>query len=645
MSENPEDNTIKTDPPKEDSEGHDMFWNERKYNLIKLNKKIEKWKRLRAVSFQRLVIATAMCLFSLGIGVYLFTQNEDNMDVVNVKNKEKSKSFKNKDMHILVNEMLKSMSGYLMKLYSGIDNELNSENDELDSDNNEYNNSDVRNKKDEVLYITIALVIMLLIAQKQEESKILKDKNEVYLKCIKSLLRIINVFMDAIAAEDTGKFIEFFSVVDKKNNKVKYYHDRAIEQQYIRKALFTMKLFKNDSLPKEKHSCETKNLSIRKSKLIDIELFNSIKDNNYIDKVLDLVDLLESNKDKLGTLNTKLFEPFKFQSSDLKDLKDLIEVFLIQEKSSESNLDKIMPKKMNLLVKLFEKYNKKDFFQLLELDSESEFETVKKMLKKIVLFNETSQNNLFNYFEIENKTLGLVDFSKDLLKDLGITTTELLKIKRMLKKLISLEKLINSSDKFDTDLPKPIELDTILFENKQSQDLDVYKLIVKNFNLMMVENIKKTSDKKELDKLSKDENENKDIKSEYNNDGNSSIVKNIDDNKCPKLGELVKKIETEIRYKSNMALNDNPVLKDIDLDDLEEKIGAILIGIKKRISEYPNDETKKIEDEISSLRTKVISIKNEAIMEKYFISKVDIFDKIFGQYKNEKRMNAMSTLF
>ncbi|CAG8839515.1 22798_t:CDS:2, partial [Racocetra persica] len=49
-------------PSKEEdlTKGHDMAWNERKYNLIKLNKHVEKWKVLRTSSFQRLVIAAAL---------------------------------------------------------------------------------------------------------------------------------------------------------------------------------------------------------------------------------------------------------------------------------------------------------------------------------------------------------------------------------------------------------------------------------------------------------------------------------------------------------------------------------------------------------------------------------------------------------
>src|SRR5690242_5076313 len=61
-------------PSKEEdlTKGHDMAWNERKYNLIKLNKHVEKWKVLRTSSFQRLVIAAALCILSLGFGCYLF---------------------------------------------------------------------------------------------------------------------------------------------------------------------------------------------------------------------------------------------------------------------------------------------------------------------------------------------------------------------------------------------------------------------------------------------------------------------------------------------------------------------------------------------------------------------------------------------
>ncbi|CAG8455842.1 25565_t:CDS:2 [Dentiscutata erythropus] len=54
--------------------------NERKYNLIKLNKNVTKWRELRASSFQRLVIATAICIFSLGFGGYLYISNKDSVE-------------------------------------------------------------------------------------------------------------------------------------------------------------------------------------------------------------------------------------------------------------------------------------------------------------------------------------------------------------------------------------------------------------------------------------------------------------------------------------------------------------------------------------------------------------------------------------
>ncbi|CAG8601224.1 3177_t:CDS:2, partial [Dentiscutata heterogama] len=52
---------------------------ERKYTLIKLNKSVEKWKHLRASSFQRLVVAAAICIFSLGIGCYLYISDKDSI--------------------------------------------------------------------------------------------------------------------------------------------------------------------------------------------------------------------------------------------------------------------------------------------------------------------------------------------------------------------------------------------------------------------------------------------------------------------------------------------------------------------------------------------------------------------------------------
>ncbi|CAG8498670.1 9725_t:CDS:2, partial [Dentiscutata erythropus] len=53
---------------------------ERKYNLLKLNKSVGKWKKLRVYSFQRLVIAAAICAFSLGIGCYLYISDKDSIE-------------------------------------------------------------------------------------------------------------------------------------------------------------------------------------------------------------------------------------------------------------------------------------------------------------------------------------------------------------------------------------------------------------------------------------------------------------------------------------------------------------------------------------------------------------------------------------
>ncbi|CAG8515344.1 3139_t:CDS:2, partial [Racocetra persica] len=56
-----------------------MSWNERKYNLIKLYKNVQSWKKLRNLSFRRLVITAAVCIFSFGIGCYLLTTKEDDI--------------------------------------------------------------------------------------------------------------------------------------------------------------------------------------------------------------------------------------------------------------------------------------------------------------------------------------------------------------------------------------------------------------------------------------------------------------------------------------------------------------------------------------------------------------------------------------
>ncbi|CAG8519173.1 8044_t:CDS:2, partial [Racocetra persica] len=56
-----------------------MSWDERKFNLIKLKENFEKWKELRISSFRRLIIAAIICIFSLGISVYLFTTDEKSL--------------------------------------------------------------------------------------------------------------------------------------------------------------------------------------------------------------------------------------------------------------------------------------------------------------------------------------------------------------------------------------------------------------------------------------------------------------------------------------------------------------------------------------------------------------------------------------
>lgn len=56
-----------------------MSLDERKYNLIKLNKNVKKLRKLWILSFKRLVIAATICILSLGIGFYLFNADKDSI--------------------------------------------------------------------------------------------------------------------------------------------------------------------------------------------------------------------------------------------------------------------------------------------------------------------------------------------------------------------------------------------------------------------------------------------------------------------------------------------------------------------------------------------------------------------------------------
>ncbi|CAG8541133.1 7965_t:CDS:2 [Racocetra fulgida] len=122
----------------------------------------------------------------------------------NKKSKLERKSTQNKDMHILVNEMFKSTSGFLKKYYS-------------------YYNGEA-NEKNEFLCITVILVTTILIACEitilqrklltenfMEKENPSKDNDQIlkrYQKNIVNLLRTINSYMNTIT-DDAGSIIKF----------------------------------------------------------------------------------------------------------------------------------------------------------------------------------------------------------------------------------------------------------------------------------------------------------------------------------------------------------------------------------------------------------------------------------------------------
>ncbi|RIB22380.1 hypothetical protein C2G38_999864 [Gigaspora rosea] len=113
-----------------ENDGENKHCDERKYSLIRLNKHVEKWKKLRASSFQRLVIAAAMCILSFGLGYYLYISDEDSIKLT-MKRIVSTTVFGIGSIGVLV-ESLKS----LKILFTKEKNEKN-EKDEKNEKNNE----------------------------------------------------------------------------------------------------------------------------------------------------------------------------------------------------------------------------------------------------------------------------------------------------------------------------------------------------------------------------------------------------------------------------------------------------------------------------------------------------------------------------
>ncbi|CAG8664765.1 7436_t:CDS:2, partial [Racocetra persica] len=330
------------------SVGHDMAWNERKYNLIKLNKNVEKWKVLRKVNdcvvsnskkncpkkldssqsspllfVKALIKHINVIAVSLCITYYIPQLDEvdetkeadtnkweqsksddkelepDDKKTSDKKSKLEHKSARYKDMHILVNEMFKSTSGFLKKYYSYY---------------NEY-----ENEENEFLCITVILVTTMLIACEitilqrklvtenfKDKEKPSKDDDQIlncYQKNILYLLVTINSYMNTIT-DDAGRIIKF---IPEKN--FQRYYPGTIDHSYMRKSLLAIELINDlDHKYDEDYLLTMKKLN---SPFLNLQaIFNTISDEKALGSDdsynIDLIGLYHKLENEMDTNQSEL---------------------------------------------------------------------------------------------------------------------------------------------------------------------------------------------------------------------------------------------------------------------------------------------------------------------------------------------------
>ncbi|CAG8472706.1 9624_t:CDS:1 [Racocetra fulgida] len=574
------------DPPK-DPEKLEMFWNERKYNLIKLKKSIDKWKKLRAYSFQRLVLAFAICVFSLGLGCYLYIADKDEIEST---------------LKIVSTSIFGAGSGgILFKSLTSLKNLFkNKQVKEKD------NNKDTEYKIDDTIVTN----------SKNNCPSRLNYLERSPIKFVKKLIENIHIMMIwrtiwvslMSCSFIILSIITIFLIIY--NTKASIFHNLTIILisfscfcllEVIAVALcITYYIPELDMLDKSNRSATSSDMYFDdfdetvKKKLDELTKEYSTSSSSTSTKNKDIVNLV---KDLIGF-----------------SLLELTKVYIIIEE--EPDIIYSILKIMTLMAYFVNKFYKmldrkpkilKSYIKCMHFLLES----INAYTSTIIDFNGNINNSyLKNAQEIINE---LEETNNNDLDDITKEFSDLPKLNGEIKKKFGV-----LYDLMDRILEEEFGSTKNITKEIDKLTTDIYDSLKKSNEAIENKDVNQSKEKNEP---------------ETNKDDNES--ENKDESEISEY-EISESESSESESSEGDRFNYIRLNINIDLDKLEEKIGTILLEIKSRrdeiskIKKVNDDEIglNRINESIESLRLLLISTKDRDVMKKHFMHKINLFEKI-----------------
>ncbi|KAF0523992.1 hypothetical protein F8M41_015181 [Gigaspora margarita] len=705
---------------------HRILHDERKYCLIKLNKKVEKWEQLMANSFKRLVISAAICVFSLTLGCYLFYADKDDakstLKTISTsvfgaasvgsfvtslrslrelfdkkkddKDAEKFSEYivKNskincpntldhsksspllfvkaliKNIHIMmiwrtIWVCLMSCSFVVLSIITIILMFNNTEIylyhhltiivisfscfclletiiliicltyyipklEKMEEDTKKYMSREVNEIDHDKDMLDLLMARYMPILHGKLENKNEDTKNMIeYMKCMYFLFISINAYLKNVPKDETYRY------------KCRY-NDEA-----IKKALKIMKLLEYD--PESKFNIFNLINPINSSNLDDpnffknsIEIYLKTKSTKQENRKINNVD--SEWKDIKDIINNKPNKPTEGLTID--DVKQLLSPYKDGKKEmnkvEEGDVDEMTKILLDIVIikrKLDHPISASSPTIIIsedEIEDNNGTKEILAILLKIKIINDSKNEEEIKLEKVLLVLLKIADPDDGLLKQYSIKTVNKNESKKKNNSDDISDSILNDKDNSITTIRMVAILTELINEkNIYVSDYNVKEIV--RILLVLIE--MKTNKKIEM------------------NDSNISNIK--------KIGNILLEILIESNIsdydddyddlsKENFKLEDKQVKENIN--NIETKIGRILLEITRRFEEVKNyKEFKELDghhkhnlnDSLENLRTQVISIKDNAIMKRYFIDKIDLFDKISrGKFTLEKVLLVFLTI-